>query len=134
MAGAGGGRHTGAMQIFIVEDSVPVRQRLEALLAAVPGAAIAGHASGASEAVSRILATRPDVVILDLQLAEGSGFDVLRELHAAAPEIDVYMLSNFSALPYRQLAERLGVRGYFDKTKEFERVRDVVARRAAVAG
>ena len=40
------------------------------------------------------------------------------------------MISNFSAYPYRQLAERLGARGFFDKSREFERVREVVARRA----
>ena len=40
------------------------------------------------------------------------------------------MLSNFAAYPYRSLAEALGVRGFFDKTKEFERVREVIAERA----
>ena len=71
------------------------------------------------------------MVVLDLNLAEGGGFDVLRELRAKAPEIDVYMLSNFSAYPYRQLAERLGARGFFDKTREFGRVREAIAARAA---
>jgi DNA-binding NarL/FixJ family response regulator len=118
------------MQVFIVEDSGPVRERLEALLAAIPGVSILGSAVGAQQAISAILAGRPEVVILDLNLAEGSGFDVLRELNARAPEIDVYMLSNYSSYPYRDLAEKLGVRGYFDKSREFERVRDVVARRA----
>jgi DNA-binding NarL/FixJ family response regulator len=56
---------------------------------------------------------------------------VLRAVHRAAPEIDVYMLSNFVSEPYRRLAERLGARDFFDKSKEFERVRDTVARRAA---
>jgi DNA-binding NarL/FixJ family response regulator len=72
-------------------------------------------------------------VILDLNLAEGGGFDVLRTLRAQAPEIDVYMLSNFSAYPYRQLAERLGARGFFAKTREFERVREVAANKAKEA-
>ena len=118
------------MKVFIVEDSAPVRQRLEALLAAIPEVSILGSAAGAQQAIGAILAGRPEIVILDLNLAEGSGFDVLRELNARAPEIEVYVLSNFSAYPYRHLAEKLGVRGYFDKSREFERVRDVVARRA----
>jgi hypothetical protein len=41
------------------------------------------------------------------------------------------MLSNFASYPYRQIAERFGVRGYFDKSREFERVRDIVAARTA---
>jgi DNA-binding NarL/FixJ family response regulator len=57
---------------------------------------------------------------------------VLRAVCRQAPEVDFYMLSNFTADPYRQLAERLGARGFFDKSKEIERVREVVAQRAAV--
>ena len=120
------------MQVFLVEDSQIVSQRLEALLAEVPGTRIVGRATSATAAIRDILATRPDLVVLDIQLAEGTGFDVLRELHARAPEIDVIMLSNYSADPYRQIAERFGARALFDKSREFERVRDVVAERAAM--
>ena len=119
------------MEIFLVEDSLPVRERLAAMLNGIPGATVVGQAAHAEAAIRDILATRPDLVVLDLNLAEGSGFDVLRAVCPQAPEIDFYMLSNFAAYPYRQLAERLGARGFFDKSKEFERVRDIVAGRAA---
>jgi DNA-binding NarL/FixJ family response regulator len=101
------------------------------MLDAVPGASVVGEATRADAAIRDILATRPDVVVLDLSLADGSGFDVLRAVHHQAPEIDFYMLSNFAADPYRQLAERLGARDFFDKSKEFERVRDIIVQRAA---
>jgi len=119
------------MKVFLVEDSAPVRQRLHAMLAAVPGATVVGHASGAQEAIAGILAAKPDVVVLDLKLAPGSGFDVLTAVHPREPAIDFYMLSNFSAEAYRRHALRLGARDFFDKTADFERVRDVVAQRAA---
>jgi DNA-binding NarL/FixJ family response regulator len=70
-------------------------------------------------------------VLLDLCLERSSGFDVLRELQAREPGIDVYMLSNFASEPYRRHAARLGARGFFDKSNEFERVRDVIAQRAS---
>ena len=41
------------------------------------------------------------------------------------------MLSNYVAAPYRELAERLGAREFFDKTSELERVRRVITERAA---
>ena len=119
------------MQVFLVEDSPIVGERIEALLAEVPGIQIVGRAAGAATAIRDILDLRPDLVVLDVQLAEGSGFDVLRALHARAPELDVIMLTNYSADPYRQIAERFGARAFFDKSKEFECVRDVVALRAA---
>ena len=117
------------MHVFLVEDSPVVRQRLLAMLEAIPGTQVAGTAASADDALREILALRPDLVVLDVQLEEGSGFDVLRALHARAPELDVVMLSNYSSYPYRQLAERFGARGFFDKTREFERVRDVIAQK-----
>jgi DNA-binding NarL/FixJ family response regulator len=119
------------MQVFLVEDSPLVLERLTSMIGAVPGAAVAGHAGSAAATIAAILASRPDVVILDLKLAEGSGYDVLRALHERAPEIDVYMLSNFAAEPYRRHAERLGARGFFDKSKDIGRVRELLAQRAA---
>jgi DNA-binding NarL/FixJ family response regulator len=121
------------MEIFLVEDSPPVRARLAEMLAAIPGATLVGQATNAADATQGILTLRPQVVVLDLSLGGGSnGFDVLRNVRSVAPEIDFYMLSNFSADPYRQLAEKLGARDFFDKTREFNRVRDVIASRAAI--
>jgi DNA-binding NarL/FixJ family response regulator len=119
------------MEIFLVEDSSLVRSRLAETLGAIPGARIVGEADRAEAAISGILAARPDLVLLDINLAEGSGFDVLRAVHAKEPHIEFYMLSNFAAFPYRDLAERLGAREFFDKSKEFPRVRELVAQRAA---
>lgn len=110
-----------------------VLERLEGMLAGVPGAHVAGCAARADQAIRDIVAGRPELAIVDLKLAQGSGFDVLRAVREAAPEVDVYMLSNFASEPYRRLAERLGARDFFDKSSEFERVRDVVARRAVTA-
>ena len=120
------------MEIFLVEDSPPVRARLAEMLGSIPGATLVGEAESAEAAIRGILEARPDVVVLDLGLAGGtSGFEVLRAVCREAPEIDIYMLSNFAAFPYRQLAERLGARDFFDKTRDFERVRDILAKRAA---
>jgi len=119
------------MEIYLVEDSSLVRARLAALLEALPGTSLVGESDRADTAIRGILALRPDAVLLDINLAQGSGFDVLRAVCREAPEIDVYVLSNFTAAPYRELAERLGARGFFDKSNEIERVRDLVAKRAA---
>jgi DNA-binding NarL/FixJ family response regulator len=119
------------MRLFLVEDSSLLADRLEAMLATLPGVEVIGRAGTAPAATAAILERRPDLVVLDIQLAHGSGLDVLRELHARAPELDVVMLSNYSSDPYRQIAERFGAKAFFDKTREFERVRDLVAARAA---
>jgi len=120
------------MKLFIVEDSLPVRERLRGMLGVISGVQIVGEAECVTEAVAGILETKPAVVVLDLQLGTGSGFNVLDTVHRREPGIDFYMLSNFASEPYRRHAERLGARGFFDKSNEFERVRDAVAERAAI--
>ncbi|MDH3319271.1 MAG: response regulator transcription factor [Betaproteobacteria bacterium] len=119
--------------IYLVEDSPLVRERLLEMLDAVPGARVVGMAARADEATQDILAEQPDIVVLDIRLAQGSGFDVLRAVHERAPQIDVYMLSSFDSDPYRRLALQLGARDFFDKALDFGRVRDIVAARVAQA-
>jgi DNA-binding NarL/FixJ family response regulator len=118
-------------RVFLVDDSALIRDRVRALLEGLPDVQPAGEAAGADAAIAAILAERPDVVLLDVNLAQGSGFDVLRAVRDAAPEVDIYMLSSYAAYPYRDLAARLGARDYFDKTREFDSVREVLARRPA---
>jgi len=117
--------------IYLVEDSGLVQARLLALLARIPNTRVVGQADGAREAISEILAKHPHIVLCDINLQQGTGFDVLRALTAQAPEIDCYMLSNFATEPYRRLAAELGARDFFDKSTEIECVRDLVAKRAA---
>jgi DNA-binding NarL/FixJ family response regulator len=117
-------------KVFLVEDSAPLLQRMRELIGGVPDAQVVGEATTAASAIAGILEARPDIVLVDLNLAEGSGFDVLRALHARLPAVEFYMLSNFAAYPYRQLASRLGAKDYFDKSKDLERVRELIAQHA----
>lgn len=116
-------------KVYLVEDSPQIRERLLALFAGVSGARTVGYADNADAAIRDILAERPNAVVLDVSLAQGSGIDVLRALRAQAPEVDVYMLTNFATPQYRRLCDRLGAKGFFDKSTEFELVRDAIAAR-----
>jgi len=121
------------VSVFLVEDSPLIRERLERMLETVSGTRTIGHAESANDAIREILAAHPDVVVLDYQLADGTGFDVLRAIHRDSPQTDVYMLTSFPTEPYRRLAERLGAREFLDKSTEFERVRDALAARVQTA-
>ena len=118
------------MNVFLVEDAPLLRPRLEAMLGSIAGARLIGQAAGAQQAIGAILADTPDVVVLDIRLEEGTGFDVLRALQKSAPQVVVYVLTNFPTEPYRRKAESLGARGFFDKSGEFERLRDALAAHA----
>jgi two-component system response regulator DevR len=115
------------MKVFLVEDSPLLRPRLEAMLASIAGARLLGQAASAPQAIEAILTASPDAVVLDLHLEEGNGFDVLKALQKSASQIAVYVLTNFPSEPYRRKAAALGARGFFDKSAEFDRLRDALA-------
>jgi DNA-binding NarL/FixJ family response regulator len=119
-----------ALQVFIVEDSQPVRERLEELLASIEGTRCAGAANSADAAIQGIVDAHPDAVLLDIALAHGSGFDVLRALHVRAPDVPVYVLSNYASEPYRRMALQLGASEFFDKTTQMGEMRELLSRRA----
>jgi len=133
--------HSGGMQqtaktaaplrVFVVEDSAPIRERLEAMVAQA-GATVAGRAGTVAAAIPGIRDLLPDVAILDVQLTDGTGFDVLRAIRRQKPEVDVYFCSNYSADAYRQYAVQLGAKGFFDKSREFGLLQDMLAQRAAI--
>jgi DNA-binding NarL/FixJ family response regulator len=110
-------------KVFLVDDSPLMRSRIAGMVSDVPELSLVGEAGDVQEAISGILAAKPDVVLLDLSLEHGSGFDVLKALHEREPGIDFYMLSNFASEPYRRHAARLGAKDFFDKATEFERLR-----------
>ncbi|MBT8403516.1 MAG: LytTR family DNA-binding domain-containing protein [Gemmatimonadetes bacterium] len=71
------------LSVLIVDDEAPARQRLRDLLRAVPGIDLLGECDDGPSAVDAIVERSPDVVFLDVQMPEMSGFDVL---HALEPE------------------------------------------------
>jgi DNA-binding NarL/FixJ family response regulator len=119
-----------AVDVFLVEDSAPVRVRLEAMLAAIPGTRLVGFAESADDAVQSILEKRPQVVVLDMHLKQGTGLDVLRNVQGKTEGTDIYVLTNYALDAYRQAAERLGARGFFDKTTDLPLLRDALTARA----
>ena len=123
--------HPPALDVFIVEGSSDVRERLEELVGSIAGARCAGTAGTVDEALGGIRTTRPDAVILDIGISEGRGFDVIRALHGSHPDIPIYVLSNLVLEPYRRLAAKLGASAFYDKSTQMEQLRAVLARSAA---
>jgi two-component system LytT family response regulator len=97
------------MRVLLVDDERLARAELRRLLAAHPQVEIVGEAANAAEAVQQIAALAPDLLLLDVQMPGGSGFDMLQALDAT-PEVifttafDRYALQAFevNALDYLQ--------------------------------
>jgi DNA-binding NarL/FixJ family response regulator len=100
--------------VFLVDDHEVVRQGLRALLEA-EGLRVVGEASTAAEAVRRIVATRPRVAVLDVQLPDGTGVDVCRDVRSALPETACIMLTSFDDDEALFAAIMAGASGYLLK-------------------
>ncbi|KIN91970.1 EAL domain-containing protein [Thauera sp. SWB20] len=109
-------RGTAIMRIVIVEDSPLLRDNLIRLFADHPELSVLGSAAGEDAAVALIAAQRPDTVLLDLSLSQGSGLGVLRRLRATpglAPR--VLVLSSRPADPWEALCLDAGADAFLDK-------------------
>jgi two-component system OmpR family response regulator len=109
-------------EVLIVDDSEQIRERLAALLAESPQIRIVGQAGSGREALDALQRLKPDTVILDIRLPDGSGIDVLKSIKAHHPEIIVIMLTNFDYAQYRQQCRQLGADHFLNKTLEFEKI------------
>ena len=115
------------LRVYLVEDSQMVFERLQESMEE-DGAKVVGHADGATTAIAEIAALRPDAVVVDIALREGTGLHVLKEI-AEFPEADRparVVLTNFNREWYRDAAMRLGAEYFFDKSNEIPEMLDVL--------
>jgi DNA-binding NarL/FixJ family response regulator len=114
------------VNVFVVEDAVQVRKRLVAMLRALPGVMVVGEADSVGAAISGVLGSDTDTVLLDLQLLDGSGLDVLTAIKAKRPDLHVIVLSNFTSTQHRRASIGAGADVFLDKSQEFGRVPDIL--------
>jgi DNA-binding NarL/FixJ family response regulator len=117
------------MRVFVADDSAPVRERILAILKEIPDVQVVGHAEDSIAARLLITALQPDVVILDINMPGGSGIEVLHEIKQQTPAPTVIMLTNYSQPQYRRRCLDAGADYFFDKSTEFEMIRDVLEER-----
>ncbi|MBS4099590.1 MAG: response regulator transcription factor [Sulfuricella sp.] len=110
------------MKVFIVEDAELMRQHLVSMLVEIPGIKISGYAVNETSAIAHVDEVRPDVVILDLSLQDGSGISVLEHIKKNRPETKVMVLTNYTDDFYFNRCKRAGADYFFDKSFQFMKV------------
>lgn len=124
---------TKTINVFIVDDSEIVRDRLTSLLSEVSSIKIIGYADNPLAATESIVKENPDVVILDIFLTGGSGIHVLKNIRGKKISSKVIMLTNYAQEEYRKKCFEEGADFFFDKSIEFDRVVDVIQKLSAAA-
>ena len=114
------------MKLFIVEDSAIIRGRIMAMVSILDNIQIAGSSGETVESLNMIRTLQPDIVILDIRLKGGSGIDLLQVIKNEFPGILVIMLTNYPYPQYQRRCLELGADYFFDKSREFEKIIDVL--------
>jgi DNA-binding NarL/FixJ family response regulator len=106
---------TPPLRLLIVDDQPLIRRGLSMMLAIEPGIEIVGQAADGLEAIELALATRPDVVVMDLQMPRASGVVATREITAKLPATRVVVLTTYDDDELVFEAIRAGAQAYLLK-------------------
>ncbi len=119
------------IRVFLLDDHEIVRRGVRELLEADGDIEVVGEAATVAQALDRIPLVEPDVAILDVQLPDGSGVEVCREVRSARPELVCLMLTSFSDDEALFEAILAGAAGYVLKQVRGADIVDSVRRVAA---
>jgi DNA-binding NarL/FixJ family response regulator len=119
------------LQVYVVEDSAILAQLLERTVHAA-GAELVGRTGDANEAIAALAKHPADLVVLDIILATGSGFDVLKALAGPGPAHNAFklVLTNHATPEHRMECFKLGADCFFDKSTEAWQAIEVINRLA----
>lgn len=116
------------VRVFILDDSPQITEMLSELFSDPGYVDIVGLHDSAINAIEEIRRLHPDVVILDLQLKGGSGFDVLKAIRLLpqANDIIVILFTNHASRELHTHALELGANFSLDKSRDHTKILDIL--------
>lgn len=118
-----------AFEILIIEDSRLLRAMLIDVLSSLDDIAVVGEAGDERTGLDLMERRRPDLVVVDLELAAGSGIGVLTALQRNREKYGnpkAVVFSNHGSSVLRQRCENLGIDGFFDKSYQLDGLIDFI--------
>ncbi|WP_407312964.1 response regulator [Desulfosporosinus sp. SB140] len=108
------------IKVFLADDQTMIRQGLGYIIKLQKDMQLVGEAADGKEAVRRISDTKPDVVLMDVQMPGCSGIDATRDVVRNLPEVKVVILTTFEVQDYVFEGIRAGAVGYLLKDADTE--------------
>ena len=105
-----------SIRVLIADDHALVRAGIRALVERIDDVVVVGEAGKGSEALELVRELSPDLILLDITMPDGNGFDVLDQVTKLYPEIKVIVLTVHEAGEYALRAVREGAAGYLPKS------------------
>jgi len=114
-------------KVLLVDDSPLILERLMSMLQELKIHSLfcCGTVFEAKQFLTHLV---PDILVLDINLSDGSGIDLLEMAKTQSPETLVIMLTNQSGSYYRKLCKTLGADHFLDKSSDFEMVPTIISK------
>ncbi len=120
---------TPLLKIVTIEDNPALLELLTGMLGCIDGISLQGNAASEVEAISLIHATRPQLAIVDLELREGTGLNVLRAIQSRPADFGsprTVVFSNHAHPIVRSRCLALGAEAFFDKSFQMDELLEFV--------
>ena len=117
--------------MLLVDDSTILGDRVPRMISEIaPDIQIVGQAHSSAEVAESVQALQPDVVVLDPHTVWGNGLEVLQDIKGHTPAPIVIIFTNYPFPQFRQRCLEGGAEFFFDKSSEFDSLRETIEHRA----
>ena len=113
--------------VLIVDDSILIMERMIPILEEIDNISFVVQAGSFREAIEVLNTLKPDMVLLDINLPDKSGIELLRIIREQHMEVTVLMITNHSDEYYQETCRRLGAKDFLDKSKDTDRISGVLS-------
>ena len=114
------------IRVLLVDDHDLVRRGLRTLIEAEPDFHVVAEAASVAEAIRRVGIHEPDVILVDLDLPDGSGIEVCRSARRISPNSRILVLTGFADEEALEAARREGVAGFvLKRVHQFDLINDI---------
>ena len=114
------------MKVLVADASQSIRKRINKLLSTFNKVELIAESECSKDTIDIIRKNLPDVVILDIQFKDGTALDVLKEIAKDAYQPIIIVLTSYDYQTYITEYGQYGVKFFFDKSKDFIKIKDAI--------
>lgn len=114
------------LQVFIVDDHPSICDAVADAVESAPGMEMCGAAHTVAQGFSQIEAVEPDVALVDLSFEDGHGLDLVENIQAQVPSVQIIVFSMYDETIYAERAIQAGASGYLMKAESMDRLLEAI--------
>jgi len=117
---------TGHIRVFLVDDHPAILEAIRDRIESTIDIEVCGETGSSEEAFRQIEKLDPDVAVIDISLEDAHGLDLVQNVRAQYPDIQVMVFSMYDEMVYAERAIRAGASGYLMKSKSTEELIEAI--------